>query len=45
MPTQTAYFGEELYQYILETKGEDQTTSARVSELVEKGKEVETNGD
>jgi predicted CopG family antitoxin len=43
MPTQTAYFGEEVYQYILESKDEDQTTSARIAELVEKGKEVEQN--
>lgn len=43
MPTQTAYLSEELYQYVIETKEEEQSTSARIAELVEKGKGVEQN--
>jgi len=43
MPTQTAYLSEELYQYVLTTKEEEQSTSSRIAELVEKGKEVEQN--
>jgi hypothetical protein len=45
MPTQTVYLPEDLYQYVITTTGDDQSTSARVSELVEKGKEVETHGE
>jgi len=41
MPTQTVYLPEQLYQYVITTTDEEQSTSARVSELVEKGKEVE----
>lgn len=41
MPTQTVYLPEQLYQYVITTTEEDQSTSARVSELVQKGKEVE----
>jgi len=43
MPTQTVYLPEELYQYVVTTTAEDQSTSSRVSELVEKGREVESN--
>lgn len=43
MPTQTAYLSEELYQYVLSTKDEEQSTSSRIAELVKKGKGVEEN--
>lgn len=41
MPSQTIHIPKELYQYILETEAEDQTTSARATELMQKGKTVE----
>lgn len=41
MPSQSTHIPEELYEYIITTKGEDQSTSARVCELIEKGREVE----
>jgi len=43
MPTQTVYLREELYEYVLTTTDDEQSTSARVSELVAKGKGVEQN--
>jgi len=41
MPSQTIHIPKQLYQYVLDTEGEDQSTSDRVRELAEKGKEVE----
>jgi len=41
MPTQTVYLPDELYGYVLDTQTDEQTTSKRVRELIEKGKEVE----
>jgi len=43
VPSQSIHIPKELYEYILATEGEDQSTSARASELMRKGKEVETN--
>lgn len=43
MPSQTVHFDEELYQYIITTKGEDQSTSDRVRELAEAGKAEENH--
>lgn len=41
MPSQTIHIPEQLYQYVLSTKDEDQSTSARASELMRKGKQSE----
>jgi len=43
VPSQTIHIPKELYQYILDTEG-DNTTSGRAVELMEKGMEVEQNG-
>jgi len=45
MPSQSVHFPEQLYEYIISTKGEDQSTSARIAELVEKGKQMEATND
>lgn len=41
MPSQSTHIPEELYEYIITTKGDEQSTSARICELLEKGREVE----
>jgi len=41
VPSQTIHIYEPLYEYILQTKGDDQSMSERVRELLQKGKEVE----
>lgn len=41
MPSQTIHIPEELYEYTLSTKGDEQSTSKRVCELLQKGKEME----
>jgi len=41
MPSQTVYFSSELYDYIRDTA--DGSFSARAVELMEQGKEVETD--
>lgn len=41
MPTQTVYLTEDLYGFVISTKAEDQSTSERVRELVERGRQVE----
>ena len=38
MPSQSVHIPEELYQWILDTKRDDQSTSKRVTKLLEKGK-------
>jgi len=43
MPSQTIHIEEETYNYISDTKDDGQSFSARVRELLDKGKEVETN--
>lgn len=45
MPSQTIHLPEELYKYILATKGEDQSTSGRITELVKRGKEMEDHNE
>jgi len=45
MPSQTIHFGEELYQFIIQSKGEEQSTSDRVRELTEAGREVEEHNE
>jgi predicted CopG family antitoxin len=41
MPSHTVAFDNGQYQYVLATKGERQSVSERVRELVDKGMEVE----
>jgi len=43
MPTQTVNFADTHIQYVLATKGSEQSFSDRVRELVDKGIEVEEN--
>jgi len=39
MPSRTIHIGEETYDYIRETKGEDQSFSSRARELLQQGVE------
>ena len=41
VPSQTIHIPEELYEYLLSTKDESQSTSARATELMEQGRETE----
>jgi len=41
MPSHTVAFDNGQYQYVLATKGEQQSVSERVRELVDKGMEAE----
>jgi len=43
MPSHTVAFDNGQYQYVLATKGERQSVSERVRELVDKGMEAEQN--
>jgi len=43
MPSQTIHIGEDTYSWIINTKDEEQSFSARARELLQKGKEVESN--
>jgi len=43
MPSHTVAFDNGQYQYVLATKGEQQSVSERVRELVDKGMETEEN--
>lgn len=45
MPTQTVYLPEEVYQHVVSTKADDQSTSARVTELVQQGIQMEGRDD
>ena len=45
MPSHTVAFDNGQYQYVLATKGEQQSVSERVLELVDKGMEAEQNDD
>ncbi len=45
MPSHTVAFDNGQYQYVLATKGEQQSVSERVRELVDKGMEAEQNDD
>lgn len=41
VPSQTIHIPEDLYEYLLSTKDEDQSTSARATELMQQGKDTE----
>lgn len=41
MPSQTIHIPEQLYQYVITTKEDGQSTSARASELMHRGKAAE----
>jgi len=41
MPSQSVHIPEQLYEYVITTKADEQSTSARVTELVRKGKAKE----
>jgi len=41
MPSQSVHIPEQLYQYVITSKAEEQSTSARITELVRKGKRTE----
>jgi len=44
MPSQSIHIPEDDYEYGITTKDQDQSTSARFAELIEKGRKYE-NGD
>ena len=41
MPSQTVHIPEGMYEYILLSKADDQSTSGRVTELLQKGRKRE----
>jgi len=45
MPSTTVSLNDDQYQHVLETIGEDQSKSARLRELIDKGIQAERNNE